>query len=195
MKVKVRGQAGHAANPKSGVNAITESFVVINQLKTWLKTFKSPELGVSTLNIARINGGSKQGNIIAETCEYIVEVRVADNNLNAKKVKDFIVNQSLTRQLKVDDIIIRHDLGSWITPKRKLLDILNLAPSKNLKQAKKRGYLDVQMLWKSFKQPRIFTFGVGTKNMSHKADEYVQISNLQTAEKFMTGLLSNNGAC
>ena len=72
LKVSVEGKAGHAADPKSGINAITQSFRIINNLKKWLKPYKTKELGNSTLNIAYINGGGSEGNIIAERryCKY-----------------------------------------------------------------------------------------------------------------------------
>lgn len=189
LKVKVQGKAGHAANPKSGINAITESFTVINNLKKWLKTFKSKELGNSTLNIAYMNGGGDQGNIIAEKCEYIVEIRVANENLDARKVKDFITKESEKLGLKIDDIVIRHDLGNWITKKEDLKEIIKISNKKSVKSAKKSGYIDIQMLWQTFNKVPTFSFGAGEKGMSHKADEYVKIEDVTKTQKFFEKLL------
>ena len=191
LKIKAQGKAGHAANPKSGINAITESFKVINNLKKWLKTFRSKELGNSTLNIAYINGGGDQGNIIAEKCEYIVEIRVANENLDATKVKDFIIKESENLSLKIDEVKVRHDLGNWITKKEDLKEIIKISDNKNVKSAKKSGYIDIQMLWQEFNKIPTFSFGAGEKGMSHRADEYVQISNINKAQKCFEKLLTN----
>lgn len=191
MKVIVEGKTGHAANPKSGINAITESFKVINQLKKWLKTYTSKELGNSTLNVAYINGGGSEGNIIAEKCEYIIEIRVADQRLNANLVKQFITNNSIKYGLRVNKIKIRHDLGNWITPTDKLRALILKVPKKKLKNAKKSGYIDIQMLWETFNKVPIFSLGAGKSGMSHKADEFVRILDVLKAQKFYESILTN----
>ena len=190
LKVKVRGKVGHAANPKSGINAITESFKVIGRLKNRLRNYKSKELGNSTLNVAYINGGGSEGNIIAEKCKYVVEIRVANKNLNAQLVRKFITKESENLGLKIESIKTRHDLGSWITPKDQLEKIIRLAPIKKLKSSKKSGYIDIQMLWQAFGKIPIFSLGPGEPGMSHKADEYIKISKVARAQKFYETMLN-----
>lgn len=185
LKVNAIGRAGHAANLKSGINAITQSFEVINKLEKELSRYTSVELGNSTLNIAYMNGGSNQGNIIAEKCEYIVEVRVANEKLNAKLVKDFITKESTKLGLKINNIKTRHDLGSWVTKEKKLNGFGNFAPKKGFKSAKMSGYIDIQMLWRTFGKVLTFSIGAGALGVSHKADEYVLVSDIMKLEKYM----------
>lgn len=189
LKIGVKGKAGHAANPKSGINAIIQSFQVINNLEKWLKSYKSNELGNSTLNIAYMNGGGGEGNIIAEKCEYIVEIRVANENLNAKTVKEFIIRESKKLGLKITKTNIRHDLGSWITPKEKLIKYANLLSNKKIKSAKESGYIDIQMLWKTFGQVPTFSLGAGKEGIAHKANEYVNISNVLKIQRIFEKIL------
>lgn len=191
LKVKVIGKAGHSANPAMGINAISESMKVIGGLKKWLRNYSSKELGNSTLNIAYINGGGSQGNIIAEECEYIAEIRVANENLNAKLVKNFIGEKSEKLGLKVGEVIVRHDLGNWITSEKDLKDIIAIAPKAKIKSAKKSGYIDIQMLWKTFGKVPTFSLGCGESEMAHKANEYVKISNILKAQRFFERLLIN----
>lgn len=188
LKVKVKGIAGHSANPKSGINAITESFKVIDKLKFWIKDYKSKELGNSTPNIAYMKGGGDEGNIIADTCEYIVEIRVANQRLNAKLVSNFITKESEKLNLTVEKITVRHDLGNWITPIDKLSNIQGL-PISDMKNPVESGYIDIQMLWKEFGKVPTFSFGAGETGMSHKSDEYVRISNIYKAENVFKGIL------
>lgn len=190
VKIKVQGKAGHAADPKSGINAITESFKVIIKLKEWLKSFKSSELGISTLNIASVNGGGTEGNVIAENCEYIAEVRVANTNLTADKVCKYIKLESEKLGLIVTATRIRHDLRSWITNKNELSEYTTFAPKKGIKSAKKSGYIDIQMLWENFDNVPTFSLGIGEIGMSHKADEYISISNIMKATEFFKKLLT-----
>lgn len=203
IKVIVEGKTGHAARPKSGINAITESQKVIERLRIWLNRFSTKELGNSTLNIAYFNGGTKvgtesdkvilgkEGNIIPDYCEYIVEIRVASEKLNANLVKDLIEKESKKLGLKVNETKIRHDLGSWITPKGQLKNYIKLASNKNLKNAKESGYIDIQMLWKTFGKIPTFSLGAGETGMSHKPDEFVRISNVLKAQKFFKSILTN----
>lgn len=191
MEVSVDGKAGHSAVPKSGINAITESMKVVTKLKRWLTNYSSKELGNSTLNIAYINGGGAEGNVIAEKCEYIVEIRVANEKLNANLVKKFILENSEKLGLKVKEIKIRHDLGSWITPKEKLKNIISVAPKKKLKSAKERGYIDIQMLWQAFNKVPTFSLGAGEPGQSHKADEHVKISKVLKTRMFFETILTN----
>lgn len=189
MKVKVTGVAGHSANPKSGINAITQSFKVINKLKYWLNNYSSEELGNSTLNIANIKGGGCEGNLIADNCEYIVEIRVGNTILNADIVSKFVTVESEKLGLEIENITVRHNLGSWITPKEQLKQFMKSAPIKNMANAKLSGYIDIQMLWEAFGKIPTFSFGAGEMEMAHKADEYVKISNIGKTEKFMKQIL------
>ena len=203
MKVVIQGKTGHAAKPTSGINAITQSQKVINKLNRWLKNYRSKELGNSTLNIAYIKGGTKignknneiilsrEGNVIADYCEYIVEIRVANEKLNADLVKKFITENSEKLGLKIIEIKIRHDLGNWITPKEKMKDIISLAPKKKLKSAKESGYLDIQMLWQTFGKVLTFSLGAGESGQAHKADEYAKMSKVLGAQRFFETILAN----
>ncbi len=191
LKVEVYGKAGHSARPKSGINAISQSMKVIRKLEKWIKYFSSEDLGKSTLNVSYINGGGPEGNIISEKCEYTIEIRVANENLNAKRVKEFISDESKKLKLKVTKVNVRHDLGSWITPKEKLASVISISPKKRMANAKDFGYIDIQMLWKSFGKVPTFYFGAGESSQAHKADEYVKISKVLQAQKFYEKLLIN----
>lgn len=208
LEVKVQGKSGHAANPKKGTNAILESTKVIEQLKSWLKNFSTKELGNSSLNVSYIQGGTnmgrdkkknvilgKEGNIIPDYCEYIIEIRVASDKLDAKSVSGYIKEKSKELELKVNSIKTRHDLGSWITPKKQLKRVIDCAPNKVLRNAKDSGYIDIQMLWQAFKKTPTFYFGAGEPGMAHKANEFVKMSNIKRVEQFYRQILTNKRLC
>lgn len=191
IKVIVEGKSGRAANPKSGINAITQSMKVIGNLKNWLREFSSKNLGNSTLNIAYINGGGNQGNIIADKCEYIVEIRTANAKLNASLASEYVSRKSEEFGLKVKEITTRHDLGSYTTSEGMLKDIVSVAPISKIESAKKSGYIDIQMLWQAFNKVPTFSFGAGEMGQAHSANEYVKISKVMKAQKFCETILTN----
>jgi succinyl-diaminopimelate desuccinylase len=193
--IRVSGKSGHSADPRSGINAITNSAIVIGNLEKWLKAFSTTELGKSTLNIAYIKGGTnlgkdglgKEGNIIPDYCEFVVEIRVANPKLNANLVKKFIIQESKKRKLEIVGIKTRHDLGSWITDPK---EIRKYIPSQEyrLSDAKKSGYLDIQMLWETFGKVPCFSFGPGN-NTAHQENEYVEIKDIMAAQEFYKNLV------
>lgn len=191
ITLKVKGKSGHSAIPESGKNAIWGSFQAIQALKLELEKIKTKDLGKNTLNLAWIKGGQKlerqkelgkEGNIIPNFAEFVLEVRTSSSKVDAGLTLK-LIRECLKKQgLNLVSYKIRHDLGSWITPESDL----SFLPIKTkiFTKACKRGYVDLQMLWKTFGKPTCFTFGVGEANTAHKANEHVCIDKLIKGEKF-----------
>jgi acetylornithine deacetylase/succinyl-diaminopimelate desuccinylase-like protein len=204
MTITVRGKSGHSGNPDSGINAITKSVAAFVQLEQLLKSYKTPELGQSTINIASINGGSlvgqknntpllsREGNVIPDYCQIVLEVRPSDPKLDitiiVNKVKELLKKQ----QLKLEKITIRHNLRSWITPKTQLDNFIKLSPNKVLADPMETGYLDIQLLWETFDKITSLSFGPAEPGVAHTANEFVRISSLQKAQAFLEKLLKND---
>jgi acetylornithine deacetylase/succinyl-diaminopimelate desuccinylase-like protein len=191
INFKVKGKAGHAAIPESGSNAILGSFAAIEKIKTKIA-------GKNTLNIAWIRGGQKlmgykklgkEGNIIPDYCEFVLELRIADPNLNAKKVIKMMDMELKKQDLDLISYFIRHDYGAWITKKEELNLETKIAKTKKFTKPEKRGYIDLQMLWEAFGKPVCFTFGAGEPNVCHKANEYIKIDKLEKGKKFWIDLI------
>ncbi|WP_276248127.1 MULTISPECIES: M20 family metallopeptidase [unclassified Haladaptatus] len=76
--ITVRGENAHAAEPQSGVNAITGAGHVLRALETFLDRDDAPpvheELGAATLEPTMIRGGTATNQIPAE-CEIVVDRR------------------------------------------------------------------------------------------------------------------------
>ncbi len=196
IDVTIKGKSAHAARPSKGINAISKSYIIINNLFNWLGNYVSSDLGQTVYNLAYIFGGQykdktsdglilgKQGNIIPDICQFIIDIRPSRNELTAIKVKDFIYKEADKQSVEIFDFKIRHSLGSWLTPKDQLnLDI----PYNSLDQS---GYIDVQMLWQTFDQVPCFTLGAGN-DMAHKSDEYIEVANIKKLDKLVKALLTN----
>lgn len=196
----IKGKSGHAARPESGVNAISKSYQIINNLTNWLGNYVSDELGPTSLNLAYINGGQfqgeekgslvlgKQGNVIPDICRFTLDIRPSKPELTAKKVVGFIDEQAKKLGVELINATIRHDLGSWLT-KKETLDLSGLDLS--FKEAGKTGYIDVQMLWQNFGRAPCFTIGAGNA-MAHKPDEYVEIDKVKKLAEISKKLIIND---
>lgn len=197
LTTKVRGKTGHSGEPSSGTNAITNSLRVILKTESWIKQYKSKELGKPTLNVAYVSGGTvanredslgRQGNVIPDYCEYVLEVRPTSAKLTADSLTQFIVDESVKRKLKIVDIAVRHNLKPWITKRNSIKKIIQCAPKRTLASGENAGYLDVQMLSDAFGAPTI-CFGPAEPGTAHTSGEFVRIKNLIRAEQFLTKLL------
>lgn len=192
INFQVQGQAGHAAVPESGNNAIIGVLKAYECLEKGLVKYKNQDLGKSTINLAYLSGGQKQGNIIPDFAECIIEIRTASEKLNAGKVVKLFEKEIKNQKLKMLSAKIRHDLGSWITKKEILESIEKLLPKVKYTLAENRGYVDLQMFWEEFGKPTCFTYGVGEGQTTHKPNEYIKIANLEKGVKFWTAFFKAN---
>lgn len=194
VSFRLRGKSGHAGRPEAGVNAITSGINCVNKLKRQLASkYSDPTLGITSLNLAYCQGGlddgevayGRQGNNIADLAEFVVDIRPAIPELNAAKVKSLLGGYARTAKLQLEDFIVRHDLGSWLTPSAKLTDLAlpgKFEPSP--------GYIDLQMLWEAFDQVPCCTIGAGNLALAHKPNEYVELAELERTQKLMEKIIN-----
>jgi len=188
----VKGKAAHAASPQNGANAIVKSYEILTDLFKWLDKYVDDELGPTTVNVAYINGGQykgetgeglilgKQGNVIADVCQFILDIRPASNELSAEKIIDYIKKQAVEKGVFLVGSSIRHNYGSWLTKSSELGNMeLPLGTPSQV------GYIDVQMLWESFGKVPCFTIGAAEQSMGHSPDEYVMISKVNELEEIL----------
>lgn len=193
VSFKLRGKTGHAGRPELGVNAITSGINLITKLKRQLAAkYSDPVLGVSTLNLAYCQGGldtgsgvlGRQGNNIADLSEFVLDIRPASSELYAQKVREVIESYLPGTKLTFEDWTVRHDLGSWLTPKSELAD-LNLSGSFE----PSLGYIDLQMIWETFGRAPCLTVGAGNLTLAHTPNEYVEINNLEQTKQNVLSIL------
>jgi len=202
----VQGKTGHAARPISGKNAILKSAKAIEKTISILKKdFSSKKLGITTCNLAYLRGGldlgkdkrgnlliGKEGNNVADMAEFILDVRPASEKLNASKLVEMVKKYLEKEDLKLLSFKIRHDLGSWLTPKRALKNVEPIiAKTTKAKYANigKTGYINTQMLWQAFDKVLCFTFGAGEGRLAHKPNEYIEITKLIKCQKAISNLI------
>lgn len=204
-KLFLEGKTGHSAK-NNGVSVNKQFIQYILDLEDWLKQFSSPQMGNSTVNIARISSGfcinkenntvyfSESGNRIPDYLEGLIEIRTTSPNLNFKLIKE-VTNQICNKlRLKIVLNECRYDQKGYETNWNKISAIM-----KNMKTFVNKGFLDpstfgysdVSMLQALYPEASILALGAGTKNQAHSPDEYIYIKDLEKATRAYTRLLKN----
>ena len=183
ISATIGGVSCHAATPQNGINAIEVATKSIEKLKDYLSQFKNPELGNTTINLALIQGG-KAANVVPDSCQIILDIRPSKKEINAnfiiKQLKLFISQQGGN----LIDFQIKFNFGSWLTPKSKLINL-----GLNFKEINSSGFIDIQLLWQAFKQPKCLTIGAGTQGTAHTSNEYVEIKKLIQLETVLSDII------
>jgi len=203
LNIIVKGKSAHAATPKEGINAITQTYLLIQNLINWINKFNKSRLGQSSTNIAYINGGQykeldsnnnlilgKQGNIIPDICQFVLEIRPNNTNINGNSVSKFIKNQCQQLNLVIYEIKICEDYKQWFTPKNRLFYLNNL--NLDYKKIDTTGFIDIQMLWEKFNKIPCFTIGAGEQSKAHSSDEYINIQKLIKLQEIVNQILTIN---
>ncbi|MBU1118091.1 M20/M25/M40 family metallo-hydrolase [Patescibacteria group bacterium] len=183
ISATINGKSCHAATPENGVNAIEVATKSVEKLKTFLSQFNDPELGKTSLNLASISGG-KSANVVPDSCQILLDIRPSSAQINAQLVANQLEKTIIELGGSLGDLKINFDFTSWLTPKSELkklgLDFKDISTS---------GYIDIQMLWKLFDQPKCLTIGAGTQATAHCSNEYVEIEKLNKLEQILFDII------
>lgn len=194
LSYKIRGTTGHAGRPSAGKNAIRLGTKIIDKLEIELSKFSDPILGISTCNLAYLNGGldlgnnrvSRQGNNIANIAEFVVDIRTSLPILDAKWVSEKINQFATELGVVAEDFQIRHNLGSWLTNQS---DLKKLGISERYEAS--LGYIDTQMLWETFDKVPCCTIGAGNLGLAHKPNEFVETKSLENTCQNLKIIINN----
>jgi acetylornithine deacetylase len=199
----IKGKTGHASDQSLGKSAIDGINNVLYDLKKWLRNFNSPILGPSSLNISFIRGGyylgsssndinlGREGNIIPDYAEAVVEIRSASSELKAESVVNWIKDCTSKYNLEFIQAQIRHDLDMLETDRTKLAKVVKaLKPITNqidYVDPSKKGYGDGQLLQKKFGVPVIYVGPIGEN--AHGVDENITIKSLEDLTIFYENII------
>ena len=210
INVTVKGKSGHASVPEVGVNAISRSVAAVNKLiAEFNQKYTDKVLGKTSCNLAYMQGGldigldsagtqifGKEGNNIADIANFVLDIRPAKEKVNAEFVVQLLTKFLQEEGLTLKEYVVRHDFGSWVTPRSQLKSIeqcIGKTSKPFYNDIGSYGYIDTQMLWKAFKKAPSLTFGAGEGGVAHKANEYVEIKKLERAEEILAAILQETG--
>jgi len=200
----IQGKSGHAADQKSGKNAIGGMIKILNSLREWLNNFSNGIFGSPALNIAYLRGGlylgkvnneaklGKEGNNIADFAEAVIDIRTTKKELRAKLVMAQIEKFLKQRGYKLLNFSIRHDFAPLYTDSAelKILEkvLLKILAKVNYLDPSKKGYSDGQLLQEKFKIPVVYLGPKGTD--AHGIDEWVDIISLKKLRQIFSELIA-----
>lgn len=211
IKFRLRGQTGHAAKG-NGVNAINGVFDTVTEIKKYLATYKHPIMGPTSMNLAYILGGTelpngesftnnnelvkvgKEGNVIPDLAEFILDIRPSSPDLTIDKITEFASGVASERGYKFEVNGIRHNLGAWYTNLNQIETFAEIVKETTGEEVQfddpgESGYLDLQMFWEATGRPRALMFGGGNGDTAHKPDEHIKIEDLIKERDFFKKVL------
>ena len=187
LRITTKGKACHASTPKDGENAIDTMSEVIRFLKEdladILEAKADPYLGISTLNISTISGGSKV-NIVPDKCSLELDLRLVPSLSH----KTFI--STLREALKAIDNNIKLEIicnspGHHIDPQHPLISHI-LPATKGISVAP--WFCDASIYAK--KRIPAVALGPGSIKQAHTNNEYIRISELEAGTKCFKKVLN-----
>ncbi|MFA7300879.1 MAG: M20/M25/M40 family metallo-hydrolase [Candidatus Shapirobacteria bacterium] len=184
VQMEIIGKSCHAGTPENGISAIDASYKIYQKLKEYLSTFNDPELRTTSINLGLISGGSAP-NLVAGNCKMTLDIRPSVSAINGKLITDKLNEFANSKSVKIENLKINFDFGSWITPKKDL-EKFGL-PFKNIR---KSGYFDTQLLWQKFDKPISFTIGAGCQATAHTSNEFIEIEKLNKLPQILQDIIN-----
>lgn len=171
------GVSGHAARGE-GINALYAAIDDINALRNIKFERQSALLGPISVTTTVINAG-KQHNVVPDECKFVVDVRTTDAYTNEETVeiiRSAIKSEAVPRstRLRANAIDLNHELVRACTA-------LGLKPFVS-------STMSDMAVMHSFPSLKI---GPGESSRSHTADEYIEISEIDTGLKTYIDILNN----
>lgn len=158
------GVSGHAAR-EEGVNAIYKALADIEILRNFTFDKVSPIMGKVKLTVTQINAGTVH-NVVPDRCSYVVDIRPTEQYTNPEIVE--LLQASVESDLKARNLKNR----SSATPERHIL--MHAADALGIEKFVSPTTSD----WMKLEIPAI-KVGPGDSSRSHKADEYIKISEIE----------------
>lgn len=197
--VVMKGKTGHAAKPKTGIDAFKGFMSGVDGIKELLAGKEDAVLGKPNLNIAMIRCGALQGpsndpaagpvfgsmgNVIPDYCEAIVELRTIPGIDHKNILEAFNAGVKRHRAI-VDSCTTTINLGSYVTPRDQLTlveevyeEVIGPVAYQSILDT---GYYDTQMMEEIWHIP-VVCWGPKGKN-THGCDEYVEIPSVEKLER------------
>ena len=170
------GVSGHAAR-NEGVNAIDIALQDILNLKNHEFTKISPRMGKVNLNVTQINAGSAH-NVIPDTCTFVIDIRPTEQYTNEEILNEL---QSICKsELKARNLSNRSSATHENSPLQSVAEKIGIETFSSPTTSD----------WMRIDCDAI-KMGPGNSSRSHKKDEFVYISEIETGIKTYIDFINN----
>jgi len=189
FKVKLYGKKAHGAYPWRGINAIEQAAEIISVLKRHKFPFKKHSLLHSpTINIGTVSGGDKV-NIVADWCEFEVDLRFLpgmDYRKIIRDVKAIIIKFTKRFKIEIEGIQRPYEISTFhplVKYLRMSAGALKIAP-----KIKGSEGATVITFFQDREIPAV-SIGFGTSGCAHITNEYVEVKNLYRGARLLREFL------
>lgn len=190
LEIETSGRAAHSSQPELGRNAIAEMARVVSALEgpyaKQLKTSRHPLLGPATVNVGTIHGG-RQPNIVPDHCEIRVDRRTIPGETDARVIRD--LKKFLRSQGCVAAVRDWKGLPSLpLETDHRLPLVRQLMKTTGQRRPKGVRYFSDAGVLAQGGIPSIL-FGPGDIAQAHTVDEFIAITQLESATDLLTSFL------
>lgn len=158
------GVSGHAAR-EEGVNAIYKAIADIEKLKNFHFDKVSPTMGNVKLSVTQINAGTAH-NVVPDSCSYVIDIRPTEQYSNIEIME--LLQSSVESELKARNLKNR----SSATPQEHIL--MKVVDALEIDKFVSPTTSD----WMKLQIPAV-KIGPGDSSRSHRADEFIKISEIE----------------
>lgn len=184
VTMHVTGKSAHGSMPQEGHNAIEGLLKIIPKIYSCIGDKSNKILGRSTINIGKIQGGTKI-NIVPDYADLEIDFR-----LIPEQKQDTVIDNLRKIQLEPYsiDVEITNSLNSLLTD-------INHPFVQNLKKITNSEYIGLPYATDACKYISLTNFipfvifGPGNPNIIHKINEYVSIEDIFKATELLTNAL------
>ena len=185
--VKTTGKAAHSSIPEQGINALHNMLPIINDIQEFgneLSLHHDPDMGPSFLSFTKINSGTSL-NIIPAECTLAVDIRILPE-VDPAEIADTI-KKIVGKRGTVEDLYSGSGIRSDSTnPLVKAFHQCNVEAGGGSRMITAPFATDCSKI--AHAGPCI-VWGPGDIAQAHKADEYIEISQLETAYQILRKFL------
>ena len=197
VRISTFGKSAHSAKPHLGVNAIEKMMRLINQLNSMPLEKEHPLLGKPTLNIGKIQGGTKV-NIVPDRCEIEVDRRMLPSEKREEILEEM---KGILDSLQSEDPLFQYQMeeidfaaASEVDPEEEIVKIGVGAIQEVMGEKPPlrafSGFTDSRFYLNQCKIPTLI-FGPGEVDQVHTRDESVEVDALVRAAHIYALILIN----
>lgn len=173
------GRAGHAARPHLADNAISKAARDIVRLDQLLLDRVHPTAGATSKSVTLVNAGSRH-NVIPDRCSFTVDLRTTAAYTHAELVK-------IIQDLLESEVSVRSDRFHPVaTPEGSLL----LSAAKKSCPEARTFSSPTLSDWAHVGGVDAIKWGPGLSEVSHTADEWVEVGMVEAAVEAYAGVIS-----
>jgi succinyl-diaminopimelate desuccinylase len=197
LRISTSGRSAHGSRPHSGVNAIEKMMMAIKQLHSIPLEGEHPLLGRPTLNIGRIQGGTKV-NMVPDRCEMEVDRRMLPT-----EEKEAVLNEmkEALDSLRFQDPLFQYEMQeidfaepSEINPREEIVGVAIEAIQEVRGETPEvkgfSGFSDARFYINQCQIPTLI-WGPGDTDQSHTTDESVDVDALVQAAQIYALIVIN----